>query len=67
MPENSPVLHEDDPAATFTFPDGRVVRNLSAAEYAATYAGGDVHGIPADVLTAAEAEAARIVAGRAAP
>lgn len=41
--ETTPVLHEDDPAAVFTRDDGHVVRNLSAAEYAASYADGDPH------------------------
>lgn len=35
------VLHTDDPERTVTMPDGRVVRNLTADEYAATYADGD--------------------------
>lgn len=58
------VLHEDDPDAAVVMPDGRVVRNLSAAEYAATWAGGTVHEIPSDVLAQAKADAARITAER---
>lgn len=56
-------LHDDDPAAEVETPAG-VVRNLSAEEYAASYADGEPHSIPADVLAAIEAEAARIAAGR---
>lgn len=40
----SDVLHEDVEQSV-TLPDGRVVTNLSAEEYAATYASGTVHGI----------------------
>jgi hypothetical protein len=35
-------------------PDGRVVRNLTAAEYAATYMTGTVHALPDDVLAEVE-------------
>ncbi len=56
-------LHQDAPDAEVSTPAG-VVRNLSADEYAASYADGEPHAIPDDVLAAAEAEAARIVAGR---
>lgn len=34
------VLHEDDPGRVVRMPDGRVVRNLTAEEYDATYADG---------------------------
>lgn len=46
------VLHTDDPDAVVTMSDGRVIRNLSAAEYASTYAepGVGPHKIPDDVL-----------------
>lgn len=43
MTEPGALLHEDDPQAEVVMPDGRVVRNLSAEEYAATYATGTVH------------------------
>ncbi|MBN9607866.1 MAG: hypothetical protein BGO26_06760 [Actinobacteria bacterium 69-20] len=48
-------LH-DDPTDAVALPDGRYIRNLTDAEYAATYddpgtTGG--HEIPADVLAAA--------------
>lgn len=54
------ALHEDAPDGSVTLPDGRVVRNLSDAEYEATYAepgttGG--HEVPADVLAEAVARA----------
>lgn len=61
MPE---PLHDDDPAAEVTTDDGRVIRNLTAEEYAATYADGEPHSIPADVLADLEAEAARLAATR---
>lgn len=41
----SDVLHEDDNTAEVTLEDGRVVRNLSAEEYAASYAGGTPHSV----------------------
>lgn len=41
----SDVLHEDDQTASVTLEDGRVVRNLSAEEYAASYAGGTPHNV----------------------
>lgn len=56
-------LHEDDPTAEVSTQAG-VVRNLSAEEYAATYATGTVHELPADVEARLEQEAARIAAGR---
>lgn len=56
-------LHDDDPTAEVNTPAGPV-RNLTPAEYAASYATGEPHTIPGDVLAAAEAEAARIVAAR---
>lgn len=39
------VLHEDDDTAEVTLEDGRVVRNLSAEEYAATYVDGTPHNV----------------------
>lgn len=57
-------LHDDDPDAQVTVADGRVVRNLTAGEYAATYAEGEPHSIPPDVRVELEAEAARIAAER---
>lgn len=56
-------LHQDDPGAETRTPAG-VVRNLSAEEYAASYADGEPHPMPADVLAAAEADAAHIAAAR---
>lgn len=47
------VMHTDTPDSAVTLPDGRVIRNLSDEEYAATYADGEPHGIPADALAAA--------------
>lgn len=38
------ILNDDDLRATVTLPDGRVVKNLTPEEYAATYADGSVHG-----------------------
>jgi hypothetical protein len=58
------TLHDDDQAAEITLGDGRVVRNLTPEEYAATYADGTPHAIPGDVLAEVEAEAARIAAAR---
>lgn len=53
------VLHDADPGDEVTMPDGRVVRNLTAAEYADTYASGTVHDerpdTPADPTLAGEA------------
>jgi hypothetical protein len=40
-------LHDDDPAAT-----AGEVRNLTAEEYAASYADGEPEQLPADVLAA---------------
>lgn len=57
-------LHDDDPDASVTMPDGRVVRNLTAVEYAASYADGEPHTIPAEVLAQAETDAAAIAASR---
>lgn len=57
-------LHQDRDDSEVVTEDGRVVRNLSAEEYAATYADGEPHSIPADVLADLEAEAARIAAER---
>lgn len=56
-------LHDDDPAAEVTTPAG-VVRNLTADEYATTYATGTPHALPADVEAALAAEAARIATTR---
>lgn len=56
-------LHDDDPTAEVTTPAG-VVRNLTAEEYAATYATGTAHDLPADVEAELEQEAARIAAAR---
>lgn len=53
MPE-----HKDIPVRSITMPDGRVIANLTAEEYDATYIGGTVHEIPADALAAAIADAA---------
>lgn len=39
------ILHEDDNVASVTLDDGRVVRNLTADEYAASYAGGTDHSV----------------------
>lgn len=30
-------LHTDDPTATFTMPDGRVIKNLTPVDYDITY------------------------------
>jgi hypothetical protein len=38
------ILNNDDPTAEVVLQDGRVVRNLTAEEYAATFATGTVHG-----------------------
>jgi hypothetical protein len=56
-------LHEDDPAAHIDTPAGPV-RNLSAEEYAATYATGTVHALPPEVEAELEVEAARLAAAR---
>lgn len=45
----SAPLHEDDPDAVIET-DAGTVRNLSAEEYAATYATGEPHQLPPDVL-----------------
>src|SRR4051794_39095977 len=50
-------LHDDHGDSEVVTEDGRIVRNLSAEEYAATYADGEPHAIPADVLAELEAEA----------
>lgn len=50
------VLHEDDPDAELRYADGSVVRNLTAEEYAATYAEGTTHGVPAEALQRVLAE-----------
>lgn len=57
-------LHDDDPDAQAVTADGRVVRNLSPDEYAASYADGHPHTIPPEVLEQLDAEAARIAAER---
>lgn len=49
------VLHDDDPTAEVTTPAG-VVRNLTAAEYAASYATGEPHRLPDEVLAAVAAD-----------
>lgn len=59
----SAPLHDDDPAAAVTTPAG-VVRNLTAEEYAATYATGTPHDLPVDVEVDLAHEAARIAAAR---
>lgn len=59
----SQPLHQDDPQAQVRTPTG-VVRNLTAEEYAATYAEGDPHALPAGVEAEIEREAARIAAAR---
>jgi hypothetical protein len=46
--------------ADVTMPDGRVIRDLTAEEYDATYSDGEPHGIPADVLAEAEADADQV-------
>ena len=48
-PARQSPLHADDPTAEVTTPAG-VVRNLSMEEYAATYATGEPHHLPAEVL-----------------
>lgn len=57
-PEPMPaVLHQDDPARTTTGPDGRPIRNLTAEEYAATYAEGTGgHALPDGMLETALAD-----------
>lgn len=60
MPE---PLHTDDPAVEITTPAG-TVRNLTAQEYAATYADGEPHHLPVDVEVDLERQAARIAAAR---
>jgi hypothetical protein len=58
MTEPTPgVLHTDDPARVTTREDGTEVRNLTAEEYAATYAQGTPHVIPQDVIAKAVADA----------
>lgn len=47
----SAPLHDDDPAAEVETPAG-VVRNLTPEEYAATYATGEPHHLPDEVLAA---------------
>lgn len=49
----SEPLNDDDPGACIDTPAGPV-RNLTADEYAATYAEGEPHCIPDDVLNAVE-------------
>jgi hypothetical protein len=56
-PEQVPVLHEDDPNRVTAREDGTQVRNLTAEEYAASYADGTPHTIPPDVLAKAIADA----------
>jgi hypothetical protein len=51
MRDMTEPLHDDDPAATVEV-DGRQVRNLTAEEYAASYADGQPHELPPDVLAA---------------
>lgn len=50
-------LHKDEPDRSVTLPDGREVKNLSADEYDATYAEGEPHTIPDDVMADALAKA----------
>jgi len=50
-------LHDDDLTVEVETPAG-IVRNLTAAEYAASYADGEPHQLPADVLAAVEADVA---------
>lgn len=54
---SSGVLHTDDPERTTTRADGTPVRNYTAEEYAATYAEGEPHRIPPDVIAKAVADA----------
>lgn len=49
-------LHKDEPTRAVTV-EGRTVRNLSAEEYDATYAEGEPHTIPDDVMADALAKA----------
>jgi len=58
------VLHDDDPDAEVTTPAGPV-RNLTAEEYAATYATGEPHALPPGVEDQLAAEAAELAARRA--
>lgn len=44
------LLNDDDPDATFTRPDGAVVRNLTPEEYDATYADGTPCNAPPEEL-----------------
>jgi hypothetical protein len=58
MTEPTPgVLHTDDPQRTTTRADGTEVRNLTPDEYAASYAEGEPHRIPPDVIARAVADA----------
>lgn len=50
-------LHADDPAAEVQTAGG-MVRNLTAEEYAATYATGEPHQLPDGVLAAVAADTA---------
>lgn len=50
-------LHKDEPDRSVTLPDGREVKNLTAEEYDATYAEGEPHTIPDDVMADALAKA----------
>ena len=48
------TLHKDDPGRSVTLPDGRVVTNMTAADYAGTYGQGEpCSPIPAHILAAA--------------
>ena len=53
------TCHNDETDRAVQMPDGRLVRNLTPEEYAATYAEGTpCRSIPDDVLARAEAEGA---------
>lgn len=52
------TCHNDEPDRVVQMPDGRLVRNLTPDEYAATYSEGTpCHAIPDDVLAQAVAAA----------
>jgi hypothetical protein len=53
-------LHNDDDGQPVVMEDGRVIHNLTDEQYDATYAEGEPHTIPADVLDAAIARAEQI-------
>ena len=56
-------LHRDEDGQPVVMPDGRVIHNLTDEQYDATYAEGEPHKIPDDVLAAAIERAKQISQG----